>query len=489
MANLLQLGMGKIRRSGSGRNSLQSPSRSVSISSIDDLFLTMQQFAYNGINYPLFQQTYKKEEINNMMVEGKDANFSFDYMSGVYKNNGVVFANMLIRMGVISETQLKWLEETERGSRLFGNRALLPLEKPYPGGTTATLLTRIMQDADLMGNSYNIYHEGEIVRLAPQWTFIVLEPRIIQNTIVGYKKSGYLYFQDGPHSEFEPAFFSYDKVAHFAPIPDPNNSWIGMSWLTPIIREVKGDIATTEHKLNFFRNGATPNMVVRMDPEFISSIPDLKEFYEEFDQKYTGVSNAYKTMYLAGAADVEVVGSSFEQMSFKTVQGAGETRICMAAGTPPVLVGASEGLQAATYSNYAQARRRFADGTLHPIWRDIAGSLDPIIPRPSRLQKGNVKLWFTTDIPFLREDEKDKSEILKNKATVIRTLTDSGYEPEGNVAFAENGDYGKLKHTGLYSVQLWPPGHEEIADGEGAGGKEQQTEAYGGEDDPNDPND
>jgi phage portal protein BeeE len=53
-------------------------------------------------------------------------------------------------------------------------------------------------------------------------------------------------------------------------------------------------------------------------------------------------------------------------------QGAGETRIAAAAGVPPVIVGLSEGLQAATYSNYSQARRRFADGTMRPLWRNAA---------------------------------------------------------------------------------------------------------------------
>src|SRR5205823_12554188 len=47
-----------------------------------------------------------------------------------------------------------------------------------------------------------------------------------------------------------------DEVAHWAPIPDPENAGIGMSWLTPVIRELQADWAATEHKLRFFVNGA-----------------------------------------------------------------------------------------------------------------------------------------------------------------------------------------------------------------------------------------
>ena len=44
--------------------------------------------------------------------------------------------------------------------------------------------------------------------------------------------------------------------------------------------------------------------------------------------------NAYKTLFLAGGADVKVVGADLKQVDFKQVQGAGETRIAAAAGVP-----------------------------------------------------------------------------------------------------------------------------------------------------------
>jgi hypothetical protein len=57
-------------------------------------------------------------------------------------------------------------------------------------------------------------------------------------------------------------------------------------------------------------------------------------------------------------ADVKTVGADLQQVDFKQVQGAGETRICAAARIPPIIVGVSEGLDSATYSNYGQARGR-----------------------------------------------------------------------------------------------------------------------------------
>jgi hypothetical protein len=37
-------------------------------------------------------------------------------------------------------------------------------------------------------------------------------------------------------------------VAHFAPIIDPLADFRGMSWLTPILREIQADQAMTRHQ-------------------------------------------------------------------------------------------------------------------------------------------------------------------------------------------------------------------------------------------------
>jgi hypothetical protein len=51
-------------------------------------------------------------------------------------------------------------------------------------------------------------------------------------------------------------------VAHWAPIPDPLAYYRGMSWLTPVIREIQADQSMTSHRQKFFEKGATVNHVV-----------------------------------------------------------------------------------------------------------------------------------------------------------------------------------------------------------------------------------
>jgi phage portal protein BeeE len=271
--------------------------------------------------------------------------------------------------------------------------------------------------------------------------------------VLGYRKVGYLY-SEGGYGVGDPVPLLTDEVVHFAPYPDPLATYRGMSWLTPVIREVRGDGAMSDHKVRYLANAATPNMVIRLDP---SVTPDLfKRFKAAMDEEHRGPENAGKTLYLGGGADVTVVGSDFKQLDIKSVQGAGETRIAAAAGVPPVIVGLSEGLQGSSLNagNYAMSRRRLADATMHPLWQNAAGSMAPLLPVPP-----GTRCWYDArDVPFLREDAADQAAIVKEQMLTVESGVRAGFEPKTVQAAVTSGDLSVMTHTGLYSVQLQPPG-------------------------------
>jgi hypothetical protein len=265
---------------------------------------------------------------------------------------------------------------------------------------------------------------------------------------------GYVYQPGGRGGSGDAEMFLPSEVAHFAPIPDPAARYRGMSWLTPILREVVADGQMTTHQSSYLSKGATPNMVVKMEEK---DPAEFTRWVKEFNAQHAGAANAYKTLFLGAGADATVVGSDFKQIDFKQVRGHGETRIAAAAGVPPVIVGLSEGLEAATYSNYGQARRRFADGTMRPLWGLMADAVAPIIDVPS----GSRLYYDDRDIPFLQEDVKDEADIQEVQARTIRTLVDGGFTPESAVSAVVNGDMTMLAHTGLFSVQLQAPGAQD----------------------------
>lgn len=413
-------------------------------------------FTYLGINYPLGLTTSMTE---NRETIGGGANGFVNYAFG---GNAVVFACIAVRMRVFTEARFAFQRMRQgRPGDLWTSAALGLLEQPWPNGTTGDLLARNLLYADLFGNSFTHRVSGNRLQvLRPDWVTIVSGLPDDEDTNgwdLGAEVLGYIYQPGGPGSGKSPKLLLPETVSHFAPIPDPTAPWRGQSWLTPVIREVKADTSASSHKLQFFERAATPNLIVKTDPNLT---PDqFREWVGIFKEGHEGLANAYRTLFLGGGADAEAIGANMRQMDFKNVQGAGETRIAAAAGVPPVLVGLSEGLQQATYSNYAQARRAFGDQWARPTWRNFAGSLESIIPTPS-----DSRLWYDDrDVSFLQEDQKDAAEIQGMQTMQITALVKEGFPPDAAVAAVMAGDLSLLKgnHTGLVSVQLQKPGSAE----------------------------
>lgn len=379
-----------------------------------------------------------------------------DYAQYAYLNNAVVFALMERRRQVFSQARFRF-QQLRNGvpGQFFGTSALDILDGPGRTDSSSDLMSQAIQHADLAGNAFLLRRATDIVCLRPDWVTIVAGSR-------GYPKQGgvaidaevlgILYFPGGKNEGEDPIPLLPGEYAHFRPTPDPRARFRGISWLKPVVKEIMADSASTTHKLMFFENGATPSTVVSLDPNITPE--RFQQWVDIFEKNKAGVLNAYKTIYLGGGADVEVVGANLRQLDFKVTQGAGETRLAAAAGVPPIIAGFSEGLASATYSNYGQARRAYSDVTLWDLWGKMANALESIIPPPS-----GSRMWVdASGIPFLQEDEHDAADIIVAKANAMRTLWDGGAEPESVVKAVNSGDLSLLKHSGNLSVQLQPDG-------------------------------
>ncbi len=426
-----------------------------SIATVEDYANAINQFVYNGVTYPLtgnsVQQTLAGERAERIpnSLEG--------FAQAAYAANGVVFACMAVRQLVFSAVRFQFQQiRNGRPQNLFGTDDLSILETPWTGGTTQDLLARMIQDADLAGNSYWTVLDGELVRLRPDWVEIVLEPRKHRGGTLGFQRVGYVYTEGGSLSGNAPVPLLADEVAHYAPYPDPLGTYRGMSWLTPVLREVQNDGLMNRFKRKFLENGATPNLVVKGIKAPTKT--QFDQIVEMLEARHAGVENAYRTLYLTEGVDATVVGSDLKQLDFKVVQGHLETRIAAAAGVHPVIAGLSEGLAGSSLNagNFGAARRRFADGTMHPLWQNAAGSMQQIVKPPARA--GVARLWYDArDVPFLREDAKDEAEIVLIRLQAMEAGVRAGFKPDTVRNAVTSGDLGLLEHTGLYSVQLQPP--------------------------------
>ncbi|MEV0237574.1 phage portal protein [Nonomuraea sp. NPDC050786] len=405
-------------------------------------------------------------------VNGEETPIAGEYLALAqrgYKGNGPVFALMSLRQLVFSEARFQFQRLRDgRPGKLFGGRDLTLLERPWTNGTTGDLLSRMIQDADLAGNAFIVRRDREtapalregpemLKRLRPDWVTIIMgsdeDPDLFGDAIDG-EVIAYAYHPHGRTID-EADIILPEDMAHFAPYPDPEFQVRGMSWLTPVLREIDGDQAATAHKSAFFKNGAMSTTVISLDPAL--DVDKVKRFRAMFEEQHKGVANAYRTMILGGGADARTLGADLRQLDFKATQGAGETRLAAAAGVPASIVGFSEGMagSALNAGNYSSARRRFADATMRPLWRMAAAALENLLaPDP------DVRLWYDDrDIPFLREDREVVAQIQATQASTIGQLIQAGYKPDQIIDALVNEDWSLLKnqHTGLYSVQLQEP--------------------------------
>ena len=417
--------------------------------SLDDYaaLITESGLHHGSVPYTQTLQGQTAEPIPNSFI---------GFVQKAYKANAVAFACHLTRLMLFSQIRFAYRRRSRDNGRpgdLFYTSQLGVLERPWAGGTTGDLAARMIQDVDFAGNAYLTVRDGRILRMRPDYVSIILgsetEPDDPSQAIDS-EVAGYWY---APPGKTRPVALLPDQVAHFAPLPDPEANFRGMSWITPVLRELQADGSATRHKLKFFENAATPNIIIT------HQTPDLgkvQQFAEWFQQEQEGLSNAYRTLHLTAGSDPEVVGKDFKELDFKATQGAGETRIAAASGVHPSIVGLSEGMEGSPLAegNFSAARRLTADRTLRFLWGNAASSLQLLVPRVN-----GAELWYDgRDVPFLQEDEKDAAEIHRSQAATINSYVSAGFTPESAVSAVTNGDPNLLDHSGLVSVQLLPPG-------------------------------
>lgn len=181
------------------------------------------------------------------------------------KGSGPVWSLTLARMQVFSQARFQWTRY-ERGepADLFGSPELALLERPWRGGTTADLLARMELDATSAGQAYirrvrrARIREDRLVRLRPGWVITIMgsqEDAEHPAEAADVELLGYAYVPRGDRGD-RMLILEPDEVAHYAPYPDPDNVFVGMSWITPVVRDVLGDQLQAEHKRAFFRNAA-----------------------------------------------------------------------------------------------------------------------------------------------------------------------------------------------------------------------------------------
>lgn len=409
----------------------------------------------SGESSPFFVSTRSTTD------DGSDGSYE-GRITSAYRANGIVFACITARQMPFSEARFQYQEIADGTPGKLSNgtgaqaKGLDLLSRPFgPTSSTGQLLARMELDVSLAGNFYATKNRAGVLQvLRPDWIRTVSGvqdgPASVRHHSVHELESVLLHYVYAPPGADATIIMPEDMV-HFAPYPDPLHPHRGMSWLTPLAREIKADGYATDHKLKFFENGAALGTAIVYDADIDPD--EFDKYVELFESRHAGPQGAYKTLHVGGGSTIETIGTELKT-DFRAIQGAGETRIAAAAGVGAIMARFSEGLAGSSLNagNYSAAKRQFADMTIRPLWRGAASALEAVAkPGPDE------RLWYdVSDVEFLKEDRKDAAEIRKASADTMAILVQAGYTPESVSTAIETDDLKRLEHSGLYSVQLRP---------------------------------
>lgn len=360
-------------------------------------------------------------------------------------SSAIVFSAALVRAALFSEARFQYQAKDDK--HLFGTTALAKLEEPFgPDTTTGHLLARMEQDTFLAGNAYIWDAPGEdrLVRLRPDWVTIVSE--VVHVSGGGWYRQPVGYWWEPPKSVLDQGsgfLVPAAECVHWVPVgmEDPQADFRGMSPLTPIMRDIKGDDGLTTYKIRYLQNNASPNVYIKYAQKLQRATVD--SIRERLNARYGGPDNAGRGIILDQGADITLVGNSLSQMDFSGVSAVGVERILAACSVPGVLVGL-EPLRGAG-RGYQESMQKLANLWARPQWRSVCGALAQIADVPA----GN-RLWFdVSDISALQDGELEKGQAALVKAQALLALVQGGFTHESAVAAVDAADLSQLKAGGI----------------------------------------
>jgi len=309
----------------------------------------------------------------------------------------------------------------------------------------------------IAGNSYvervTTFNEKEI----PSELYIVRPDRmnIKINTVTG-EISHYVYSFNGKHENFEVnPITKHSDILHLK-LFHPTNDWYGLSNIEPIAKQIDTSNDATNWNKSLMQNQGRPGLLYMVKGSLTDKQYDRLE--KSLLDKFTGPTNAGKTMILEGAEDAEVKEWGWNPKDLDFIEGdkTQARRISYGLGVPPQLIGIPGD---STYSNYKEARQAFWEDTVIYYLELLKSELNSWI-----FADGNSDLFLNYDlnqVPALAA----KRELLWEKAEKATFLTINEKRDLVGIEDHPDGD-----------VLLVPAGMISIADVGLAEGETEQTE-------------
>lgn len=173
----------------------------------------------------------------------------------------------------------------------------------------------------------------------------------------------------------ETYYIAGDDISHLK-LPNPTNDLYGLSPLSVLASTINLDLSQLQFAKAYFQNAGVPSGMLKVKRK-IQNDEQAAAIRQKWRSTFGGPTNFHQLAVLDEDATYEAIGASnLNEMAFPDLRDTTESRICMAFGVPPILIGSVVGLNRSTYSNYREARQSFFTETMIPLANRITRFLN-----------------------------------------------------------------------------------------------------------------
>lgn len=245
--------------------------------------------------------------------------------------SSAVYGCVTLLAKLISSMPLKVYRRTSKGDAVEVPDTIpyyLLHDEPNPAMTSCVWREYLMANVLLCGNAYAVIGRDQanrVVDLFPVPHYMVVPER------VNGRNQYTVTLSDGTREVFDQSDMIHVPGLGF-------DGLRGYSVITWAARQAVGlSLATESHRAKLFSNGARLNVVLK-HPKSLTGDAQ-KRLKQQFDQQYSGVHNAFKTLVLEEGLDVSNVSMTSEDAQFLETWRFQVEDIARFFGVPPHMIG------------------------------------------------------------------------------------------------------------------------------------------------------
>jgi HK97 family phage portal protein len=225
-----------------------------------------------------------------------------------------------------------------------------------------------------------------------------------------------------------------EDVIHFK-FENPMDDYWGMSPLLPAFSRIDGDNEQAKIVKTVLENGAVPGLAVMLNRAFENQA-EADRWYQKWEQRFSGNGRG-RVAAMSEASDIKTIGMDFDKMAVKDLSQMTEAKILSCIGTPPIMTGASVGLENATYANAEGFRLIFWENTISTLHNAAADTIQSRLY--DDLGAGETPRFDGSKVPALRSIRNaEQTAFLNEVQQGVRTVNE--YRATRGLAALPEGD-------------------------------------------------